>query len=80
MNKNDKWQNNKDYSRAGDITLSKVQRDSIGDLAIAHLASGNSDMFKLAMTALTKIDTQAEINAQFAAINDWLAKLDDSQG
>ena len=68
MNKNDKWQNN--------ITISTEQRNAIGDIAVAHLASGNADMFKLAMNSLTKVDTQAEIAAQFANINDRLNKLD----
>jgi hypothetical protein len=76
MNKNDKWQNNKDFSRAQDITISTEQRNAIGDIAVAHLASGNADMFKLAMNSLTKVDTQAEIAAQFANINDRLNKLD----
>ena len=76
MNKNDKWQNNKDFSRAQDINISTEQRNAIGDIAVAHLASGNADMFKLAMNSLTKVDTQAEIAAQFANINDRLNQLD----
>jgi hypothetical protein len=76
MNKNDKWQNNKDYSRAGDINVSSEQRNTITDIAIAHFASGNCDMFKLGMTALTKIDTQAEINSRFAAIEEALTKAE----
>ena len=76
MNKNDKWQNNKDFSRASDITLSTDQRNAISDIAVAHLAGGNADMFKLAMNSLTKIDVQAEITAKFAAISDRLDSLD----
>ena len=75
MNRNDKWQNNKDYGRASDVQLNEAQRGAIGDLAIAHLASGNSDMFKLAISSLAKIDVQNEINAKFDAIFDRLAKL-----
>mgnify|MGYP001349267838 CR=1 FL=1 len=75
MNRNDKWQNNKDYGRASDVQLNEAQRSAIGDLAIAHLASGNSDMFKLAISSLAKIDVQNEINAKFDAIFDRLAEL-----
>ena len=74
MNKNDKWQNNKDFSRAGDITVSTEQRNAITDIAIAHYASGNCDMFKLGMNSLTKLDTQAEINSRFAAIEAKLSE------
>ena len=75
MNRNDKWQNNKDYARAADITLSEEQRGAFGDMAIAHLAGGNADMFKLAISSLAKIDVQNEINAKFDAIFDRLAEL-----
>ena len=75
MNRNDKWQNNKDYGRAADINLNATQRNAIGDLAIAHLASGNSDMFKLAISSLAKLDVQNEINAKFDAIFDRLSEL-----
>ena len=76
MNRNDKWQNNQDYKRAGDINLSEEQRKAIGDLAIAHLAGGNSDMFKLAMSSLAKIDTQQAITDQLATIATKLGQLD----
>ena len=77
MNKNDRWQNNKDYQRAGDIGMSEEQRKSIGDLAIAHLAGGNPDMFKLAISALAKIDTQQAITDQLATIATKLGKLEE---
>lgn len=76
MNRNDKWQNNQDYKRASDVSLSKEQKKAIGDLAIAHLAGGNSDMFKLAMSSLAKIDTQQAITEQLATIATKLGQLD----
>ena len=75
MNRNDKWQNNKDYARAADITLSEEQRGAIGDMAIAHLAGGNADMFKLAISSLAKIDVQNEIKELKALICERFAKV-----
>ena len=75
MNRNDKWQNNKDYARAADITLSEEQRGAIGDMAIAHLAGGNADMFKLAISSLAKIDVQNEIKELKALICERVAKV-----
>ena len=77
MNKNDKWQNNKDFSRAGDVKVTTDQRTTLGDLAIAHYASGNDDMFKLGINTLTKLDTQAAIDNRFAAIEAMITKIAD---
>ena len=58
MNKNEKWQASQDFKRTNDLPVSKETAVGIEKLALAHLAEGDASMFKLAMSALGKLNTQ----------------------
>ena len=60
MNRNDKWQNNKDYQRASDVEVSNNTKETIEAAAIAHLTLGDFDGFKLGMSALNKLQAKSE--------------------
>ena len=55
MNKNELYQAGQDFRRVSDLPVSKATVDMIEKLAVAHLAEGNSGMFKLAMGSLGKL-------------------------
>ena len=55
MNKNELWQAGNDFKRISDLPVSNDTARGIEKLALAHLAEGNSGMFKLAMGALGKL-------------------------
>ena len=55
MNKNELWQAGQDFKRVSDLPVSSDTAKGIEKLALAHLAEGNSGMFKLAMGALGKL-------------------------
>ena len=55
MNKNELYQAGQDFRRGSDLPVSKETADAIQKLAVAHLAEGNSGMFKLAMGSLGKL-------------------------
>ena len=56
MNKNEKWQASQDFKRTNDLPVSKATAEGIEKLALAHLAEGDASMFKLAMSALGKLN------------------------
>ena len=60
MNRNDKWQNNKDYQRASDVEVSNNTKETIEAAAIAHYTLGDYDGFKLGMSALNKLQAKSE--------------------
>ena len=55
MNKNELYQAGQDFRRVSDLPVSRETAQGIEKLALAHLAEGNSGMFKLAMGSLGKI-------------------------
>jgi hypothetical protein len=55
MNKNELWQAGQDFKRVSDLPVSKDTARGIEKLALAHLAEGNSGMYKLAMSSLGKL-------------------------
>ena len=55
MNKNELWQAGQDFKRTSDLPVHPDTAKGIEKLALAHLAEGNSGMFKLAMGALGKL-------------------------
>ena len=55
MNKNELWQAGQDFKRTSDLPVSPDTAKGIEKLALAHLAEGNSGMFKLVMGALGKL-------------------------
>ena len=55
MNKNELYQAGQDFRRVSDLPVNKETADMIQKLAVAHLAEGNSGMFKLAMGSLGKL-------------------------
>ena len=55
MNKNELWQAGQDFKRTNDLPVSTETTKGIEKLALAHLAEGNSGMFKLAMSSLGKL-------------------------
>ena len=55
MNKNELYQAGQDFRRVSDLPVNKETADMIQKLAVAHLAEGNSGMFKLAMSSLGKL-------------------------
>ena len=55
MNRNELYQAGQEFKRINDLEVSKDTAKGIEKLALAHLAEGNSGMFKLAMGALGKL-------------------------
>ena len=55
MNKNELQQAGQDFKRTNDLPVSTETAKGIEKLALAHLAEGNSGMFKLAMSSLGKL-------------------------
>ena len=55
MNRNELYQAGNEFKRISDLEVSKDTSKGIEKLALAHLAEGNSGMFKLAMGALAKV-------------------------
>ena len=55
MNRNELYQAGNEFKRIQDLAVSSDTAKGIEKLALAHLAEGNSGMFKLAMGALGKL-------------------------
>ena len=79
MNKNEKWQNNKDFSRIGDVKISEDTRATLEQGMAAHFLCGNYDGAKLGLNMLGKVDTQTNIiealQAQGNALNSIMDKI-----
>lgn len=81
MNRNDKWQNNKDFGRASDIEVTKNTKETIEAAALAHYTLGDYDGFKLGMATLNKLQAKSETaelkELMIAILNE--RKADNSQ-
>ena len=78
MNRNDKWQNNKDYQRASDIDVTKTTKETIEAAAVAHFTLGDYDGFKLGMSALNKLQAKSEVSELKEMMAAILAKNADT--
>ena len=68
MNRNEKYQVDKQWQRASDVPVSKATWQLIEKLACAHLAEGDASMFKLAMSSLAKMQQSSNDSMLLQAI------------
>ena len=61
MNRYERIGNDKNYNRASDVSVSADTVKTIEKIAVAHLAAGSYDGFKLAIGSLAKFNEKAEI-------------------
>ena len=76
MNRHERYNNDKNWNRASDINVSEETTKTIQQIALAHLASGSYDGFKLAIGSLAKFNEKAEIQG----LKDQLAMILDTMG
>ena len=74
MNRNDKWANNQDYRRAGDVEVSKDTKKAIEAAAVAHITLGDFDGFKLALSSLSKLQQKNDVEEIKAMMIEVLAR------
>ena len=60
MNRNDKWQNNKDFGRSSDVEVTGKTKETIEAAALAHYTLGDYDGFKLGIATLNKLQAKSE--------------------
>ena len=75
MNRHERYNNDKNWNRASDINVSEETTKTIQQIALAHLASGSYDGYKLAMGSLAKFNEQREISDLKEQVAAILAKL-----
>ena len=68
--------NDKNFNRASDVSVSPETVKTIEKIAVAHLAAGSYDGFKLAIGSLAKFNEKAEIQG----LKDQLAMILDTMG
>ena len=80
MNRNEKYQTDKAWQRAGDIPVGKDTCQLIEKLACAHLAEGDASMFKLAMSSLAKMQQSSNDSVLLQAIaKKLMPELEDTE-
>ena len=75
MNRHERYNNDKNWNRASDINVDESTTKAIQKIALAHLAAGSYDGYKLAMGSLSKFNEQREIAELKEQIGAILAKL-----
>ena len=61
MNRYERIGNDKNFNRAQDVSVSPETVRTIEKIAVAHLAAGSYDGYKLAIGSLAKFNEKAEI-------------------
>ena len=77
MNRYERIGNDKNFNRASDVSVSPETVKTIEKIAVAHLAAGSYDGYKLAIGSLAKFNEKAEIQGlkdQLAAILNTMGK------
>ena len=75
MNRYERIGNDKNYNRASDVSVSPDTVKTIEKIAVAHLAAGSYDGFKLAIGSLSKFNEKAEIEGLKAQLDIILQKM-----
>ena len=75
MNRYERIGNDKQYNRASDISVSADTTKTIEKIAVAHLAAGSYEGFKLAISSLAKFNEKAEIEGLKAKIDMILENM-----
>ena len=75
MNRYERIGNDKQYNRTSDISVSPDTTRTIEKIAVAHLAAGSYEGFKLAISSLAKFNEKAEIEGLKAQLDIILQKM-----
>ena len=75
MNRYERIGNDKNFNRASDVSVSPETVKTIEKIAVAHLAAGSYEGFKLAISSLAKFNEKAEIEGLKAKIDMILESM-----
>ena len=80
MDKYSKSKNHNTFNRANDINVSKEFVARMEKLCLASFLSGNMDAYVIGMNTLSKLDAQANLQADLDGLKSGLAKVVDALG
>ena len=63
MDKNQRYQNGREYRRANDVAIKPESKDSLESIMIAAAAAGATDTFQMLFASLNKIAVQDNVAA-----------------
>ncbi|MAH43346.1 hypothetical protein CL614_06570 [archaeon] len=63
MDKNQRWQNGREYRRANDVAVKPETKDSLESIMTAAAAAGATDTFQMLFASLNKIAVQDNLAA-----------------
>tara|TARA_R110002020_G_C16242899_1_gene769251 strand:- start:1169 stop:1420 length:252 start_codon:yes stop_codon:yes gene_type:complete len=78
MDKYSKSKNHNTFNRSSDINVSKEFVRKMEKLCLASFLSGNMDAYVVGMNTLSKLDAQANLQADLSALKSSMANLSSS--